>query len=395
MSLWRIFKLELRQIFIVDKRRAIFLFGASLAYLILFGLLYSTDVIKDVPVVIYDEDQTQFSRALVQAFDDSDKFQIIGYVSTEEEMAECLRQKTAYAALHIPNKFSQNAKLNLSSPILLMANGSNILLANAVTSAAQEIIGTFAENSGAKLTEANGQLPYMAAHKSAPVHSRLRVLNNPTQSYQYFFSIGLALAAFQQGVFLSAGASLLSYPMPSHLKSTNMLVAQIGKLLPYWILGTMAFLLTLVTAASMFALPIKAAISSFLLLSAAFIYGAIGFSALIASLCNTELNFTRVAVSYTVPAFILSGYTWPQQSLDTFTTTLSYTFPLSYLSTTVRELMFTGHSPSLYPNILTLLLLGTIFFIAASLIFIRRRNLRFVRNRERRIAKISAGSIAK
>jgi ABC-2 type transport system permease protein len=387
MNLWRICKLELRQLFIEDKRRAIFLFGASLAYLLLFGLLYSTHVVNEVPLVIYDEDQTQFSRSLLQSFDDSEKFKIISYAASEEEMENSLRQKDAYAAIHIPNKFAQNAKLQLSSPVLLIANGSNILIANAVTSAAQEIIADFAGGTGTKLTETAGQLPDMAAHKTAPIQFRLRVLNNPTQSYLYFFSIGLALAAFQQGVFLSAGASLFAYREQSHLKHTNIWATYAMKLLPYWILGTLAFLLTLLAAVNLFAIPCKAPASSFVLLSAAFIYAAIGLCALITSLSSNEVAFTRVAVVYTVPAFVLSGYTWPQQSMDTFTQTLSYTFPLSYFSSTVRELMLAGHSPSLYPNSWILLLMGTIFLGIAALVFNYRNKLRFARNHNHTAAK--------
>lgn len=380
MNLWRICKLELHQIFIKDRRRAIFLFGASLAYLLLFGLLYSTHVLKEVPLIIYDEDQTQFSRSLIQAFDDCEKFKIIGYVATEEEMENYLRQKNASAAIHIPNNFNKNAKLLASSPVLLIADGSNILITNTVTTAAQEIISTFAKGTGVKLTETAGQLSAMARHKIDPVQFRLRVLNNPTQSYLYFFAIGLALAAFQQGVFLSVGASLLAYPNPSHLKRTNVLIAEAGKLFPYWFLGTLAFLLTLFLSVSLFSIPCKAAMSSFLLLSAAFIYAAIGISALIAALCNNELYFTRVSIVYTVPAFVLSGYTWPQQSMDTFTQLLSYTFPLSYFSSTIRELMLAGHSPSLYLNSFILLLMGTTFLGIAAFIFKRRLKLRFARN---------------
>lgn len=374
MNWWHIFKREIRQMFITDRRRAIFLFGASLAYLILFSLLYSTHTVKAVPLVIYDEDQTQFSRLLIQAFDDSERFQIVGYVTTQDDMEDIFHEKEAYAAIHIPEKFAQEAKSGRSSTVLLMVDGANIIIANTVTGAAQEIITAFSKETGARLTETNaGQLPSMALDKISPIDLRLRVLNNPTQSYLSFFVLGLSMAAFQQGVFLAIGASLLSeYQTPGDLKNARPLHILTGKLLPYWILATLAFFITVVIAIDLFGIPGKASFTSLLLLSANFIFAAVGFSAFIASFCNNELTFTRISIAYTVPAFILSGYTWPREAMDTIGTTLSYTLPLTYFSNTVRELMVAGYSPFLYHNSLILFLFGLVFTSLATLCYIRK-----------------------
>lgn len=374
MNWWHILKREIRQMFITDRRRAIFLFGASLAYLLLFSLLYSTHTIKAVPLVIYDEDQTQFSRSLIQAFDDSERFQIVGYVTTQDDMENVLREKEAYAAVHIPIKFAKDTKSGHSSTVLLMADGKNILITNTVTTAAQEIITAFAKEAGAKLTETNnGQLPSMAQHRTGPIDFRLRVLNNPTQSYLSFFVMGLCMAAFQQGVFLAVGASIMNeYQNPGELKNAHPLSIMAGKLFPYWVSGTLAFFITVIAAVHLFEIPGKASLTSLFFLSAAFIFAAVGFSAFIASICNNELTFTRISIAYTVPAFVLSGYTWPQEAMDTVGKTISYTFPLSYFSNTVRELMIAGYSPFLYRNSLILLLIGTILTSMATICYIRR-----------------------
>lgn len=374
MNWWHILKREIRQMFITDRRRAIFLFGASLAYLILFSLLYGTHTIKAVPLVIYDEDQTQFSRSLIQAFDDSERFQIVAYVTTQDDMENVLREKEAYAAVHIPIKFAQDTKSGRSSTVLLMADGENILIANTVTTAAQEIIAAFAKEAGAKLTETNnGQLPSMALHKTGPIDFRLRVLNNPTQSYLSFFVMGLCMAAFQQGVFLAVGASIMNeYQNPGELENAHPLVIMAGKLFPYWISGTLAFFITVIVAIHLFEIPGKAPLASLFFLSAAFLFAAVSFSAFIASLCNNELTFTRISIAYTVPAFVLSGYTWPQEAMDTVGKTISYTFPLSYFSNTVRELMIAGYSPFLYRNSLILLLIGTALTSMATACYTRR-----------------------
>ena len=345
---------------IVDKRRSVFVFGASLAYLVLFGLLYCTHTINSVPLVIYDEDQTQFSRELIQAFDDSERFRIVHYAATQEDMDRAMDEKEAYVAIHIPRKFAQDAKSGRSATVLLMASGANILIANTVSTAAQEIIAAFSKNTGAGLAESNlAQMPVLAKNKIGPAELRLRILNNPTQSYLSFFVPGLAMAAIQQGIFLAVGASIqheLQYP--NELRTTTPWQPMFAKLLSYSLSAVIAFFLTIETGIHAFQIPGKAPLFYFFLLATSFIVCAVSVSALLASISNSELTFTRISIAYSVPAFVMSGYTWPQESMDSLGKALSYLFPLTYFSNTLRELMLAGHSAYLYRHCAILLLIG-------------------------------------
>lgn len=374
MSLWQIIKREFRYMFFNDSRRCTFLFGAAVSYLFLFSLLYGTHTIKAVPLVICDEDQTQFSRMLIQAFDDSERFQIVDYVTSQDDMEQALYEKEAYAAVHIQKKFTQDAKSGHSSTVLLIVNGANILIANTVTTAAQEILTDFAKATGAGLSETNlNQIPAMAENKAAPVEFRLRVLNNPTQSYLSFFVLGLSMAAYQEGIFLAVGASIMGeFQNRGELKNTNPLSAMIGKLITYCFSATLAFFLTISAATHIFAIPGKSSLLNLFFLSSAFIFAVVAFSALLASICNTELTFTRISIAYTVPAFVLSGYTWPLEAMDRVGTVVSYTFPLSYFSNTLRELMIAGYSPLLYRNCLILFISGIFFTVMAMACYIRK-----------------------
>ena len=66
MSLLQCIGRELTNAFVHDARRAIFLFGAAAAYLILFGILYYPGVVKDIPTVICDESHTAYSRNILR-----------------------------------------------------------------------------------------------------------------------------------------------------------------------------------------------------------------------------------------------------------------------------------------------------------------------------------------
>ena len=203
-----------------------------------------------------------------------------------------------------------------------------------------------------------GQLAQAAENKAGAIDLRFRVLNNPTQSYLYFFVIGLAMAALQQGIFLAVGAGVQADKASEDFKGIHPATVVLAKLLPYYALGISAFFLTVFVAVQFINLPCRAAFGSLFLLAGGFVFAAVGFSALLASVCRDELLFTRLSIIYTVPAFVLSGYTWPQEAMGFFSRGLSYTFPLSYVSNTMRELMIAGYSPGLHRNSLILFSIG-------------------------------------
>ncbi len=106
MNLFQIMRCEFLQA-LHDPRRFIFLFGASIAYLLFFKLLYSINIIKSIPMVIYDAENTKLSREIVTGFYDSENFKIVAQIDTEEKMLDCLKEKRAFAALEIPEDFSK------------------------------------------------------------------------------------------------------------------------------------------------------------------------------------------------------------------------------------------------------------------------------------------------
>ena len=129
-----------------DPRRFIFIFGASIVYLFLFGMLYQPNIVQKIPTVIFDEDQSKLSREIVQNFSDSDTFEIVDYARDESEMLESIQMKRSLAAIHIPKYFARDR-----SSILYMVNGSNIIVTNVTSSATLEIVESFEEESFSKL----------------------------------------------------------------------------------------------------------------------------------------------------------------------------------------------------------------------------------------------------
>lgn len=370
MSILSLIRRELANAFLHDARRAIFLFGAATAYLILFGILYYPGVVKEIPTVVCDEEHTAYSRLLIRQVDDDERLGLVRVVADEGEALDMLRQKEVYAAVIIPADFSHDILNGRSANVLFMLNGANIITTNIATTAGNDIVNTFntrfAARQAALRTSGDEQ---MLKKRISPVETTLRVLNNPTQSYMMFFMVGLAMAAMQQGIFLAIGAAVQGdFKDTEGLKGAPKAAVLVVKVAVYWLLSVLSFALVCVISYGL-GIPDRASVTALLTLASAFSFAAVSLDLFASSLFHNELQFVRASIMYTVPAFIFGGYTWPLEAMDPVTQVVAQAFPMAWMSNAVRELFLSGHLATLSYN---LTVMGVIFLSLGSWIFLHK-----------------------
>ena len=377
MTFWQIMKREIWQFLTADKKmRIMFLFGAGISYLFLFWLLYSPGAIKNIPLVVYDQDQSRLSRSLIWDFECDSDFKFIGQASSQEEIQDLLREKKAYAALEVPKDFSKKAKTGDSSTALFIVNGANISITTVASGAASDILNDFSNSVAAKQAALSlGADEFLLKREISPVNSVYRVLGNPTQTYLLFFVIGLAMAAFQQGIYLTVGTALqYEYNECDFFRNEKIDPDKLlsAKFILYWILSMTAFIIILLLMKYAWGIIIKASALKILILSGSFVFAAISFCLLAASLFKTLSQFVRGSIMYTVPAFVLSGYTFPHEAMTGTPLTLSYIFPFTWFVNGLRELILSGTAVGFEKSVGIMLTMGIVCFIAAGFVFRRK-----------------------
>lgn len=377
MSILAFCREELRHIFRRQPRLAAFLLGVPLVYTLLFGLVYSNNVVRFVPTVIYDQDHTANSHALVQAFADSEKYDIVAYSSSEEEKNAALREQTALVAITIPPNFARDIKQAKATQVLVEVNGSNLMFANSAIGSAQEIVQTFAGAAGTKLLESLNQMPDQALRTVAPIRFGLRVLNNPTYGYGNFILAGIGANGLQLAILLAiCGIFVRDRNEWARYAGTPTWKMLLGRLLPYWLLGWLMYVVYLLLISQLFLLPCRGAWSEILLLGGLFTLTVCGVGAFYSALSPSEVYAVQLPMLYTMPAFLFSGYSWPQLAMNDFSRFFSALLPLSYSADPLRDLMLAGYAPTLWRNLGGLSLLCLFFWSAtAALLHWRRQRI--------------------
>lgn len=356
-----------------DPRRFIFLFGASIIYMFIFGSLYAPGVVKSVPAVFCDEDQSAFSRHYLRDLADNDSFGDPLYVSTEEQLRQALREKQGSIGVLVPKYFSRDIKAGSHTTVLFFFNGENLVTTSIVARDGEHVTETFSNKVASQQLALRSSVDEQSLlQKIEPMETGLRVIGNTSQTYSWFFVIGLAIAAYQQGLFFAGAASLFQVETAEWQKYPAGLRTRV-KMLFVWLMAMFSFVLMLGVMHSFWEVPLRGGhLWSVLALGAAFALAVTGLGFLWSACFEQELGFARVSLLYPVVGFILSGYTWPLLAMPKSLQLLAYVLPQTWMMNTFRDLLLVGSVAEVWGAIKVLSLMGLTFCLLAG-IFVRRR----------------------
>ncbi len=348
---------ELHYIFYDGKGKAgYFIFGIPLFFTLLFGFVYSPDALKGMPTVIYDQDQSVASRSLLLAFSDSERFDIVGVVDSEEEMEDYLNREQAMVAVGIPADFAKHIKSGVGTEVLLSVNAKNLMYPNSAMNFAKEIITTYNIGVGKKLVEAIGQVPNQALYTTAPIATRIRILYNPTDSYTPFMLPGMAANGLQIGIILSICFAIIreykNQELWSRYSAGSIVV---GKLMAYWLCAFGAAIISCGCYMYLFEVPFRGSLENLLLIYAAFTFTVTSLGLFFSALAPNEIMpFHPIEFIYFMPAFLYSGYSWPNIAKNSFASLYAHLLPLNYAADTIRDILLIGYAGELLQNVFIL-----------------------------------------
>jgi ABC-2 type transport system permease protein len=348
-----------------------------LLYTFLFGYLYSEHVVKGIHTAVVDECNDQLSRSIIEGFRKSDKFHITGEI-TEAQISPLLRSGKIDAAIVIPKDFSKDIKKGTSSEILVIVNGSNMIISNTVTTYALQIIQTYSTGIAVKKVEAKGVASEGAISSANPINFRIRPWYNPTYNYTNFLLLGLIATAIQQITLLCVAVSVAKEKehntLPDLLNiSKNPWIIVVGKTIPYFIAGLFTLSSAIAMARFVFHVPIRGSIALILLLTVAFLLGIIALGIFLSIVCRGELEATQISMLIAIPSFLFSGFTWPIQAMPTLAQWLSSILPLTYFANALRRVAIMGVGYQEVARDIHILFLLAVIFIPASVWCFKRK----------------------
>jgi ABC-2 type transport system permease protein len=374
-TLWHVVVKELLQLR-RDRKMLPVIFVAPVLQIVIFGYAVNTEV-REVPLVLVDQDRSPGSRELVDRFVSSGYFTLVAAEDTPRAIDPWLVSGRGHVALVIGPGYGAAREGGRGAGVQVIADGSDSSAATQALGYAAAIVAAADQE---RVRERVRQA-LLGVDVAPPGRIDLvpRVYYNADLKSRWFYVPAvLAMILMIMTMLLSAMAVVrekeigtLEQLMVTPVRPWQLLV---GKLAPFAAIGTLqVFLVTGVTTL-WFGVPLRGSFLLLLGITQLFLLNTLGLGLLVSTLVrNQQQAMMAAAFLVMIPMIYLSGLIFPIENMPRVIQTVTYAIPLRYYSNVIRGIFLKGAGmETLWRECIVLALMGTGLLAIASLRFRKR-----------------------
>ncbi len=349
--------LELRQ----DPRLFAIIFLAPVIQLTVLGYAASTDV-HNVPIVVVDQDMSATSRELIDRFEGSPYFSVVGSAANLDAIDPWLERGDAWLALAIPGDYQILVGSGQPATVQVVADGSDSNSTGVALGYASRLVTAYSQElAERRLNAAGATLPGPA------IEPHIRVWFNPQLESRDFMVPGIvALLLLVITTNLSSMAIVREKELGT-LEQLNVTPVSrweliVGKLLPYGIIGIIDVVVVVAAALLWFQIPLRGSPLLLFVCSIIYLLTTLGIGLFVSTISDTQQQAMMTATFFfLMPMLYLSGFIFPIENMPSVIQQFTYLIPLRYFIVIVRGIFLKGVGVAvLWPQILALLAWGLV-----------------------------------
>ena len=344
------------------------LVGVPAMMLLLYGYALNFDV-KHVALAVQDNDKTQASRALVDAFVQSTYFDLVADLPGGADLERVTERRKAKAVLVIPERFARKLASGEDAPVQLFIDGTDAQTATTLLGYAQGVVES--RNRAVRIERYGEGAP----GTRPPIEYRPRVWYNPDLESTQFLVPGLigfilmltAVVSMALSVVREKERGTMDQLRITALRPTQLIL---GKVLPFLGISLVATMVILGTARVLFGVEIKGPHLHLFAVTLLYLLGALGWGLFVSSISDTQaMAFQVGTLSSMLPAIFLSGFIFPIRSMPRVLQWITYGVPARYYLIALRGIILKGEG--LGPYRVDVLFLSAFAAIVLSLAWAR------------------------
>lgn len=348
--------------------RAVF-FIAPLFYALLIGFTYQKGKTENLPVLLVNEDHSPLSYQISEMLRDNHAIKILEYPANPANVEEELIKKRAAAYIRIPARFEADVLQKKYPEVNVYINTANILTANFASKAIQLTLGTLSAGMEMKTIQRKGMNVEMAKTQYEPFKTNYITLYNTTSNYLVFMWPAMMAVVLQQVILLAMAVSFATeFKRKNFIEDFNgkekyAVLIMIVKNLPIWLFSFMN-ICVFYFLAKYFMIPMPENVLYFFIITSVFVLACTHLGVMISIMIPDALKVTQVLMVIASPAFIISGYTWPRESMQGIIPYLTDIIPLTpYLEAMKILIIERGSSYLTHGYLNHLFILASVYFV--------------------------------
>ena len=341
-----------------DRLTFAMIIGVPIIQLILFGYAINTDP-KHLPMAVVIADESEFSRSLVSALENSSYFTVTDRPGSEAEANRLLAEGSVQFVLVIPSGFSRQL-IRGEHPVVLMAADATDPSASGNALAALEGLGR-----QALTRDLVGPLAKLQGGDQ-PFEIRVQRRYNPEGLSRYNIVPGLIGVILTMTMVMMTALAMTRERERGTMENLLATPARpfevmIGKIVPYILIGYVQVLVILLAARLLFDVPMlgSLALLSFALVIFIAANLAVGFT--FSTIARNQLQAMQLTFFFFLPSMLLSGFMFPFRGMPGWAQDIGEVLPLTHFLRIVRGILLKGNqfaeiAPNLWPIVVFMLM---------------------------------------
>ena len=322
-----------------DRRTLLILLFVPAFILWLYGYALNFDI-RDVRLVVEDNDRSTASRDVISAFVNSGYFELVGEVAGTGDLVAMLDRGEARAALVVPPRFGRDTAEGRATSLQLIINGDNANTATTVLGYGLSLIST---------VSARYEVQARLGSPSGPLLTvEPRIWYNPELRSALFLVPGLIAYIAMLTAVVSTALSIVREKESGTMEQVRMspigtLSYVLGKTVPYFVISLFSSTIIVGLAMLMFDMPMRGSWVVLLFAVSLFLVGALASGLLISTIAETQqVAFQLALLTSYLPTLMLSGFIFPISSMPPFLQAVTLIVPARYFLIALRGIVLKG-----------------------------------------------------
>lgn len=302
-----------------EKKNIISFFAAPIIGILLVSFVYSKVFVENIPFGVVDRDNSSLSRNIVQQLKNHPGLKVNYYTDSEVELENAVKKKQVNGGVVIPEDFSKNLSLKKSPNVLILVDGTNMLIGGNALGYSSAVLGTL--NAGIQLNvlQGNNLQPSVAKNTLATFSYVERTLYDPQSSYirnlAYTvvpFSIQMTfLTQFLVPLLIKRKEKFSAIKILSKegIKAVCDILARIALISTVSIISSFTALCII---GKKYSLPLRGDILIYIVLMYLFLINLTAVSLFFASFINNEIYFFQFYLMTNLVMIMTCGVTYPE-----------------------------------------------------------------------------------
>ena len=344
INLQRLMALTRKEViqFLRDRRLLFFIIGMPVLQLFLYGYAVTLTVYH-LPMAVVDQSNDPKSRQFITAMVNSQYFDVVLYVNSQEELTQAIDRGQAKVGLMIPPHFAVAVDKGDAS-VLIFLDGTDSASVQSGYSAAALVAQSEASQ---LLAWKISPTVTSSLSNSLPVTALARVLYNPALIDIWFILPGLVGVVLQtlaitQAALIVVRDRELGTIEPILSTPARPIEIMLSKVIPLLVLCFIALALLVGIGVFWFGVPFRGSLLLYFLMSLLFIASSLGLGMLVSVRATTQRQAQQSALATMMFGLLLSGMIYPRLAMPLIPRLIGDIMPMTYFVRISRGIFTKG-----------------------------------------------------